>query len=302
MKKLLVFAAMTALVAGLVFIACKKEENKVKKSLIYNGESVLSYTGNTFCFDENFNNSQNYIGEYHNIIVNQLAENWNYYENANLINYNLLNISFNMTEQLMDINIIDYGIDKDSLIDNLNLAFFESFDTNETFINNVKLEFISMNAYFENFFVDIDTFLYGDLTIEERLNHMLYVEQKVYNSTMSNETKDWYLVFCAVLKYSMQNLITIAENSSHPFYYYLINEPQQKGLISNVKTFIHDHASEIVSDACGAVKWGRRGAQVGAVGGPGCTIAMGALGAVAGGALTTATTIAAVEGVKQICK
>ena len=96
---------------------------------------------------------------------------------------------------------------------------------------------------------------------------------------MPESVKQYYLIACAVGKYSLLNIDRIANDSGSPFY------------CGNSKTSDIDYAATIIADAKGAYHGAYYGIVLGAAGGPGGSALLGVVGGVCAGGVASAISI-----------
>ncbi len=129
--------------------------------------------------------------------------------------------------------------------------------------------------YLSHFFNVIDSLIYEtDLDYDETSVIISNLNTYVENSSLSQETIDYYLTFTSVMMHSLDKYFEIALNSNHPFHKYTLSKASP--------------GSWIVSDAAGAVSGALEGGTAGAAGGPAGVVIVGVLGAVVEGALVSA--------------
>ena len=116
-------------------------------------------------------------------------------------------------------------------------------------------------------------------------NKINIIEQKIFNSSISEEGKEIGMIFCAVYKYSLQNIQEILSNPSSNFYDPLCDR------IYNSKESNEGYGDAVLADAAGAIKGARMGITAGVTAGPAGSALLGTVGAVCVGGISTAVEV-----------
>lgn len=267
-------AAMFA-VGAMLFVACEKEKDSSKgdfaKSL-----SCTSYTGETYQKSDAFVNPYDFVGQYHNIIMELIDREWIPAMESGRCE-KLLDFIDNRASQLP--RFYGYTINLDQLKSDIrNKACSDEFW--ET-LSNIP------ECFDEQLVRDIMKCFDGvEDTIALKRNIDMIAEC-VYNSSYSEDVRSKCLIYCAVYKYSALNLIRIYMDTSSNFrpYLGLENGGQDKRIKDKIKKAVKwvtdtSNWGLIGADAAGAVDGGAAGSAVGPVG-----TVLGAV--VGGGAYTT---------------
>ena len=289
--KFIVAALFIVAVGAGIFWACEKSENKTNvytlKSLNF-GDSSTSYTGETFNFIEDYENPYNSLGEKHNQLVAEIFQNWD----------SILNISSDTivalfayavprSEELYNVSIFEeFGITKSVLVNQIIDAFLPYADVSH--MDMVEDYFIQHYTTDVSYFLsDINLLTYGnEVLTSNNVPDIQLIEQKVANSNYNQNLKNDCLLFCAVYKYSLLNLIGMTADPNN--------------IICYGKTVT---GGRVIADASGALQGGYAGAQAGVAGGPVGVVVVATLGALGGGALSTAVHVGITENIeKQIDK
>ena len=281
MKKLKLGTAIVAIVvvAGTVFYACKKDgesilSQKEKKTNI--DEPLISYTGNEFMFDFEYQNPHNHLGEKHNQLVNELFVKWN--------SFVAENEAEGGQEDELIVKLFAYAVPRSQEICGMKLEEYgvTEYKFVEAIINDVstyaELNYMEMlekhfgenhpDNYLDEFFDEFSTRfgLDADLTFLDPIEIRI-IEQKIMHSNIGENAKNDYLIFCAVYRYSLENM---QER-------YKQGEPLVTGVSGGV----------VYADAAGAVRGAFMGAKAGVAGGPGGVALTATIGAVCVGALSS---------------
>lgn len=284
-NKIFLAVVATVLVAGVaLFTSCEKDGEKNNYAIQMNPkhESLLSYTGEKFDLNNEFVNEFNNYGVYHNELISIIDKNWDIYTNKELFDF-----AFSSTETITNINIDNSSLDlsqesfKSYILDELKDYEFENYidiiaEIYTDYFNDEDLNLLIK---------DISDVSYGNYEVEEMFNKINIIEQKIFNSSISEEGKEIGMIFCAVYKYSLQNIQEILSNPSSNFYVPLCDR------IYNSKESNEGYGDAVLADAAGAIKGARMGITAGVAGGPAGSALLGTVGAVCVGGISTAVEV-----------
>lgn len=245
---------------------------------------LVSYVGGRFSYKAAFENDQDNIGEWHNVLMDGLDQSWTKFRNRDLFRYAL-----NYTQQFTGCQVAATGMSSDE---------FEEYILNElanceeedyyTMLKRAFEPYLSHEAL-SAFMSDVIAIVENELTFDERAFEIKKIEQKLSNSRMSDEGTQLGMIFTAVFSHSLDNLEKILDNPSSNFYRPLML--RMGGAKRNDHPSGVSVGSAVVADACGAVKGARMGAAAGVAGGPQGVALMGTIGAVCVGGLATAVDV-----------
>lgn len=275
------------LVAGTTFfVSCEKDGEKSNYDIQMSpkNESLLSYTGEKFDLNNEFVNEFNNYGVYHNELISLIDKKWDIYKNEELFDFAL-----SSTETITNISINNSSL-------GLNQEYFKSYILNELkkyeFENYIDVVAEIYADYFNDeelnlFIKDIKDVSYGNYEVEEMYNKINIIEQKIFNSSISEEGKKIGMIFCAVYKYSLQNIQEILNNPNSNFYAPLCDRIYN----SKESNTNEGYGDAVLADAAGAAKGARMGITAGVAGGPGGSALLGTVGAVCIGGISTAVEV-----------
>lgn len=247
---------------------------------------LMSYTGGRFTYKPAFENDQDNIGEWHNVLMDGLDQNWTKFRNRDLVEF-----AANYTQQITGYQLAAVGMSNEEFVENLvsDVAGTEDMTYSEM-VKRYFEPYLSPEALVA-FVEDVNAVAYGDLSFDEMYFEMQKIEQKLYNSHMDEEGIKLAMIFTSVFKHSEENIEKILSNPSSNFYRPLMcrfggakRNNQPGGGV--------DKGDAVLADAAGAVEGAVRGAVAGAAGGPWGMVLVGTIGAVCYGGLHTATNVA----------
>ncbi len=258
-------------------------------------ENNMSYTGEVFNFQKDLKNRYDILGKGHNILMDIISDIWPHYKEGDLYNVSFLDFLLKQTEKITGIavnSVYSSRTDFETLLienlraDNKRKKSVKKEDS--TYMGLAKAFFMQFpDYYFESFFSDIQNFAYGEGEFATKLKQIDIIEQKVFFSKIVEPwVKDYYLMFCAIARYSLINAEKIINNEESPFYeYFTSNNPDGGEKKAGGKGDL------IIADATGFVHGAYIGATAGVAGGPAGSVILGAVGGVCVGGLSSAVEV-----------
>lgn len=294
MKKNLYTFAILSVLSAITLLACSKTIDDSKQVSLsgssLNGNVLTSYSGESFIYNPNYANEYENVGIYHNYIMDCVSYEWlnDEFETATTDFFEFV------VSKMQQIDGFDTGINYDTIISDIRNDFlqrpFEELTNDE---QRVLIESLLTGGDHESFLEDIDESINNSADTIELLQKFDIIAQKVNNSSYSDEVRDKYLIYCAVYKYSVMNLVHICMDTNSGFYKYLVGsaDDSKESLISKVKHIIKKHPVA-ASDAVGAVIGGVTCAKYGTAGGPAGVAITAIAGAVVRGACSSSMSAA----------
>lgn len=295
-------AIIVSILGAIVFSACSKDGNEINSnspsSGTKNSNELISYTGETFFENPNYTNEYENIGIYHNYLMDCISHEW-LNDDVETTETDFLDFVANRFQQIDGYSTI---INYDAIINEIRTSLFQNSSEEYSAENpdDLLVEELLAGGDYDSFLADIDDCINNSLDTTELMHNFDVIAQKVSNSTYTDDVKEMYLIYCAVSKYSVMNVVHICMDPTSGFYQYLFSDNDSKeSVLSKVRKTLKEHPIA-AADARGAVIGGATCARYGVAGGPAGVAVTTVAGAAVRGACSSAMKAARNEIINQI--